>query len=110
MTMMNRYEEFRIRILERASTPIQSKPYISVVSQVLANKHGIPHSHVREELLRLARAECIALSAWDGERERPYDDWVDADSLFSNATDKAHVRIRLLTAGAELLSKASHFQ
>jgi hypothetical protein len=108
--MTNRYEEFRIRILERAATATQSKPYISVVTQALANQHGIPHSHVREELLRLARAECIALSAWDGERERFYDDWVDADSLFSNATDRGHVRIRLLTAGAESLSKASNLQ
>jgi hypothetical protein len=106
--MMNRYEEFRIRILERAATPIQSKPYIRVVTQDLASKHGIPHSHVRQELLRLAQAECIALSAWDGARERPYDDWVDLESLFSNATDKGHVRIRLLPPGAELLSKTSN--
>ena len=106
--MMNRYEEFRIRILERAATATQSKPYLSVATQDLANHHGIPRSHVREELLRLAQLECIALSAWNGERERNQEDWVDADSLFSNASDEGHVRIRLLTAGAELLSKASN--
>jgi len=107
--MMNRYEEFRIRILERAAVATRSKPYISVVAQALANHHGIPPSHVREELLRLAQTECIALSAWDGERERPQEDWADAESLFSNASDKGHVRIRLLAAGAELLSKALGF-
>jgi hypothetical protein len=105
--MMNRYEEFRIRILERAATATPSKPYLSVVTQALANHHGIPHSHIREELLWLAQAECIELSAWDGERERPYDDWVDVDSLFSNTTDKGHVRLRLLSRGRELLSKHS---
>jgi hypothetical protein len=102
---MNRYQEFRIRILERAATATQTDPYISVVTKVLANKHGIPHSHVREELLRLAEAECIALCAWDGERERAHDEWPDLDSLFSNATDGGHVRIRLLNGGRELLSK-----
>jgi hypothetical protein len=105
--MMNRYEEFRIRILERAAIATRSKPYISVVIRALANQHGIPCSHVQQELLQLAQAECIALSAWDGERERGYDNWVDADALFSNTTDKGHVRIRLLTAGAGLLSEAS---
>jgi hypothetical protein len=64
----------------------------------------------------LAFLSDLCEQAWKGFRfgkpspERPYDDWVDADSLFSNATDKAHVHIRLLTAGAELLSKASNLQ
>jgi len=107
--MMNRYEEFRIRILERAATATQSKPYVSVAAQALAN-HGIPPSHVREELLQLAQTECIALSApGAASANGPQEAWVDADSLFSNTTDKGYVRIRLLAAGAELLSKAVNF-
>ena len=104
---MDRYEEFRMRILERAATTRFGKPYLSVTTKALANQHGIPQSHVRNELLRLAQSECIALSAWDGERERNYEDWPDADAPFSNATDKAQVRIRLLSAGAGLLASAS---
>jgi hypothetical protein len=104
---MDRYEEFRMRILERAATARLGKPYLSVTTQALADQHGIPQSHVRSELLRLAQSECIALSAWDGERERNYKDWTDANALFSNTTDKTQVRIRLLSAGAELLSRAS---
>ena len=100
---MDQYEEFRIRILRRAAA---ANPFISVVTKALAHHHGIPHRHVREELLRLAEMDCIALSAWDGERERTYEDWRDADSLFSNATDNGQVHIRLLNAGAELLSKS----
>jgi hypothetical protein len=103
---MNRYEEFRIRILERAAIATQSSPYISVIAQRLANHHGIPQSHVQKELIRLANSGLIWLSAWDGEYERPYDEWPDTDSLFSNKTDKGQVRIRLLWAGNHLLSKA----
>jgi hypothetical protein len=103
---MNRYEEFRIRILERAATATQSNPYLTVVTKVLASKHGLPHRHVQDELMRLAEWGSISLSAWDGERERSHDEWPDADSLFSNATDGGQVRIRLLNAGRELLSKA----
>ena len=107
---MNRYEEFRIRILERAATATRSKPYISVVSRGLANHYGIPQSHIREELVRLADWGFISMSAWDGEKERPYNQWPDRDSLFSNTTDNGHVRIRLLSGGAEFLSKAPEFQ
>jgi hypothetical protein len=103
---MNRYEEFRMRILERAATATQSKPYISVVTRALANQRGIPQSRIRDELIRLVNWGSISLSAWDGERERAHDEWPDADSLFSNATDSGHVRIRLLSRGWELLFKA----
>jgi len=104
---MNQYEEFRIRILERAATPIRSSPYISVTARGLANKHGIPEKYVRDELVRLADLGLIWLSGWDAEYERPYDEWPDGDSLFSNTTDQGHVRIRLLWAGREMLSKTA---
>jgi hypothetical protein len=103
--MISRYEEFRIRILERAAAATQSHPYLSVITRALANHYGLPQSHIRQELLRLADSKLISISAWDGELERPYDQWPDKDSLFSNITDKGQVRIRLLTAGRELLSK-----
>jgi predicted ArsR family transcriptional regulator len=108
--MMSRYEEFRIRILERAATATHSNSYLGVIARGLANHCGIPPSHVRDELVRLADSGLISISAWDGEQERPYDEWPDRDSLFSNTTDKGQVRIRLLSAGRQLLSKAPNLQ
>ena len=104
---MSRYEEFRRRILERAATELNRR--FSVTTRGLANNHGIPESHVREELFRLAELGLISLFAWDGERERPYNEWPDKASLFANTTDKGHVSIRLLSAGGELLSKDPAF-
>src|SRR5690349_2392750 len=95
---MSRYEEFRLRLLESAATATRTSGHLLVTARGLANKHGIPQSHVQSELRRLAELRFIALTAWDGERERPYDSWPDASSLFSNMTDKGRVRIRLLSA------------
>src|ERR1700694_2505201 len=106
---MSRYDEFRHRLLESAATATLDGQ-VTVTTRGLANEHGIPQSHIREELLRLAQLEFIYLSAWDGDRDRPYDDWADGDSLFSNTADKGQVRIRLLSAGRELLSKPACFQ
>lgn len=100
---MNRYEDFRVGILEQARSAAQANHYITKNTWGLASEYGIPESHVREELLRLAELGLIELSAWDGERERQHNEWADADSLFSNTT--GYVHIRLLSAGGELLSK-----
>jgi hypothetical protein len=103
---MNRYEDFRRGILEKARAATQCNHYISVTTWGLANEYAVPEAHVREELLKLAQLGLIFLSAWDGERERPYDAWPDVDSLFSSTADGGYVRIRLLSAGGEVLSKA----
>lgn len=102
---MNRYEEFRIGILEQAASATSVNHHIMKTSWGLASQYGIPERHVCEELIQLAASGLISVTAWDGERERPYDEWPSADALFSNATDAGHVRIRLLSAGGELLSK-----
>ena len=59
---------------------------------------------VREQLLRFAADKVIGLTAWDGLRERPYNEWPDMDSFFFNWSDGGYVRIRVLSAGGELLS------
>ena len=100
---MSRYEEFTLRILDQAATT--TGPYLRVAAQLLANEHGTPQNYIREGLIRLAEGDSISLSAWDGERERPHDEWPDANSLFSNTTDNGHVRIRLRSRGWELLFK-----
>jgi hypothetical protein len=108
--MMSRYQEFKSRILEEAAKATQLKPYLRVSIKLLANEHGIPQIHIREELLRLADGGSISLSAWDGERERKYDEWPDANSFFSNATDKGHVRIRPLGKACEPMSHVTSLE
>jgi hypothetical protein len=103
---MNRYEQFRLAILEQAQSATSVNHHIMKTSWGLANQYGIPEPHVCEELIQLAVLGLISLTAWDGERERPYNEWPTEDSLFSNTTDSGHVRIRLLSAGGELLSKS----
>jgi hypothetical protein len=102
---MNRYEVFRLGILEKAASATQMNHFITKTTSGLAHEYRIPESHIREELLGLVGAGLISLSAWDGKRERPYNEWPSADALFSNTTDGGYVRIRLLSAGGELLSK-----
>lgn len=102
---MSLYEEFKIRILQSAASAYPLNYHVKVTVRGLANKHGIPRTHVQQELLRLAEFAFISLSAWDGESERPYGAWPDAKSFFSNTTDNGHVRIRLLSKGQELVSK-----
>ena len=101
---MNKYESFRRRFLEKAALTSNSNVAIHVTTWGLFAEFDIPESHVREELLRLANQGLISLVAWDGTRERPYDEWPDAESLFANKTDGGHVRVRLLSAGGEFLA------
>jgi hypothetical protein len=99
---MTHYEECKLRILDKAA----NAHLLNVTTRSLANEYGMPESHVRAQLIQMADSGLIRLSAWDGERDRRHDEWADADSFFSNQTGRAHVRIRLLSAGAELLTGA----
>lgn len=102
---MNKYESFRRKFLEKiAWTASAATTPTPVSTWGLFAEFDIPESHVREELLRLAKHGLINLVAWDGTRERPYNEWPDADSLFVNKTDGGFVRVRLLSAGGEFLA------
>ena len=102
---MNKYESFRRGLLEKiAWTANAATTPMPVTTWGLSGEFDIPESHVREELLRLANQGLISLVAWDGTRERPYDEWPDAESFFANTTDSGHVRVRLLSAGGEFLA------
>jgi len=101
---MNKYESFRRGLLEKAALTSSSNSPIHLTTWGLFAEFDIPESHVREELIQLANEGFISLVAWDGTRERPYNEWPDADSFFSNTTDSGHLRVRLLSAGGELLS------
>jgi hypothetical protein len=102
---MNRYDALRRGILEKAALTAAHNGSMHVNTYGLAAEFHIPENHVREELIGLAKQNLISLVAWDGERERPYNEWPDADSFFFNKADGGYVRIRLLIAGGELLSK-----
>jgi hypothetical protein len=103
---MNRYDALRRGILEKAAQTATLDGHSTHVSTLgLGAEFNIPESHVRAQLLEFAKMNLISLVVWDGERERPYNDWPDADSFFFNRTDGGYVRIRLLIAGGELLSK-----
>lgn len=86
---INPYERFRLGILEQARSPAEVNHYICKTTWGLANEYGIPEPHVREELLRLAKAGFIEL-------------WSDAHTLFDG-----YFNIRLLSAGGELLSQTA---
>jgi hypothetical protein len=102
VALMNRHETFRTEILKRISTCSGS---LNIKTSQMAVEFGIAEGHVREELVIMLQQRRIALTAWDGERELPYAEWPDADSFFFNRSDAGYVRIRLLSAGAELLSE-----
>jgi len=104
---MNKYESFRQAILKKAAAiPSYDKGSIHVRTSDLATEHEIPEEHTREQLTQLAAEGLISLAAWDGNRERPFDEWPDPDSFFHNRSDNdGYVRIRLRSQGAELLSE-----
>ncbi len=102
---MNLYEAVRQAVLKKAALRSSSNEAAHIRASVLSFEYGIPESQVRDQLVLLKEAQLISLAAWDGERERPYDEWPDADSFFLNRSDAEHARIRLLSAGGELLSE-----
>jgi hypothetical protein len=102
---MNKYEAFRNGLLKRASQFTGVDNLFFTSSSGLSAEFGIPEPHVREQLLEFAAAGLMRLTAWDGIRERPYDEWPDGDSFFFNRSDGGYIRIRLLRAGGELVSE-----
>ena len=97
---MNAYEDFRYEMLKKVKPDYSTHFKVGV----LTNNYPIPESHICEQLQEMAAARLISLTAWDGQRESSWDEWPDPDSFFYNRTDSAHVRIRLLSAGGELLA------
>ena len=90
---MDPYEKFRVGILEQARSVADMNHYICKTTFGLAFEFRIPEPHVREELLKLAKAGFITLTASDPARP-----------LF-----EGYFQIRLLSAGGELLSKTVKF-
>jgi hypothetical protein len=103
---MNNYESFRQAIIKKAGAIASyDKGSIHLRTFLLAAEHNIPERHVCEQLMLLAEVGLISLAAWDGHRERPFSEWPDPDSFFLNRSDNGHVRVRLRSPGAELLSE-----
>jgi len=100
---MDNYENFRQGILKDVEKFDSHSRHFRVC--ILSTDYGIPESHVCEQLIGMAAAHLIHLAAWDGRGERAIQEWPDQDSFFYNRTDHGYVRVRILSAGAELLSK-----
>jgi hypothetical protein len=92
------------RILEMA---LGAKPEPAHIHPpVLANEFQIYHTDVEHQLVRMAEGGLLALSAWDGSREKPYQGWPE-DSFFKNRQDAGYVRVRILLEGELYLSRVS---
>jgi hypothetical protein len=66
---------------------------------------GVPEPYVRQILGEMADEGQIYLAAWDGQREKPFAEWQDANPFFASPWDFGHVRVRVLAPGAELLER-----
>jgi len=102
---MKKYEAFRNGLLKKAGLFVGNDHLYFTSSSSLSVEFDIPEPHVREQLVELAEQHLISLTVWEGIRERPYDEWPDADSFFFNRSDGGYIRIRLLRAGGELVSE-----
>ena len=97
---MNRFEKFTIETLQQAKV---MGSYSLVHTLGLASQYGINERHIREGLLKLQEDEFIRLSAWDGSRDRPIDEWSSPDVFFDFTGEDGYKRIWLLIHGAEFL-------
>ncbi len=97
---MNRFEKFTIETLQRAKS---MREYLSIQTWGLAGQYDINERHIRERLLELQAEKYIRMSAWDGNRDRPFEEWESADAFFDSTTDSGYKRIWLLIRGAEFL-------
>jgi hypothetical protein len=71
----------------------------------LATKYGIPKTHVEEKLVQWAEEKLIWLGAWDGTRERPWNEWPPVRNVFRAGSDGGSVRVRLLADGGHFAEK-----
>ncbi len=97
---MNRFERFTIETLQRAK---QAPDALHIRTYQLAAQYEIEEKYIRERLVELHTEKLIRLSAWDETRDKPFDEWPNADYFFDFASDGSHKRIRLLLRGAEFL-------
>ena len=103
---MNRYEKFKIEILSDAQ---RAHEHLAIRTHELALKYGIDHRHVCEKLAELHTQQLIRLSAWNEQenRDKPFDEWSNAEYFFAYASDGTYKRVRLLVRGAEYLENAA---
>ena len=91
------------RILEMA---LGAKPEPAHVHPpVLANEIQLYHTDVEHKLVRMTEGGLVAISSWDGSRDKPYQEWLDEKSFFKNRQDSGYVRVRILPEGELYLSR-----
>jgi hypothetical protein len=81
--------------------------YTCIHPPALANEVQLYYTDVEHKLVRMAEGRLIALSAWDGSRDKPYQEWTDESSFFRNRRDAGYARVRILPDGELFLSRVS---
>jgi hypothetical protein len=97
---MDKFERFKIDLLGRAQVVSDA---LHIQTHQLSTLHQIEEKYVRELLLNLHAEKFIRLSAWDGSRDKPLEEWPDANYFFNDTSERSYKRIRLLVRGAQLL-------
>jgi pyrimidine deaminase RibD-like protein len=99
---MNRYEKMKIELLSGAKA---ASEYLAIRVHQLAFKYEIDQRHVCEKLAEFHSGKLIRLSAWDDNegRDRPFDEWPNADAFFACRWDGNYKRVEILVRGSEFL-------
>jgi hypothetical protein len=98
-----RHKALTRRILEIART---GKPeHVCIHASALSNDFQLRSKDVEQELVRMAQFQLIALSAFDGFRDKSYRQYPSPREFFDHQTDSGQVRVRILPEGELLLSR-----
>ena len=99
---MNRYEKMKIELLSGAKA---ASEYLATRIHELAFKYEIDQRHVCEKLAEFHAEKLIRLSAWDDNegRDKPFDEWPNADAFFACRWDGNYKRVQILVRGSEFL-------
>jgi len=100
---MAQHEKLRHALLTEQPR-CNSTGYVTYRAFELSLRFGIPEPHVREIMGEMANDGLIWLAAYDGTRDRIYQDWSDKQQFFDSPLDGGHVKVKVRARGAELAS------
>jgi hypothetical protein len=98
---MSKYDDLKFEILKRAKNA--GSQFAAIQTFTMAEKYKIADQYVRETLIELHSEKYIQLSAWDGQQDKPFDQWQSANYFFNFGSDSLNRRVRLLARGDEFL-------
>ena len=100
---MNRFDKMKFELLNIAES---APEYLAIRVHEFAIKYGIEQRHVCEKLVEFHVEKLIRLSAWDDNenRDKPFDQWPNADAFFACRWDGNYKRVQVLARGSEFLA------